>query len=44
MQSTLLVEGTDDVGLEGTGAFAWDGLSGGFAQLIIYAHWAVHVW
>lgn len=44
MQSTLLVEGTDDVGLEGKGAFAWDGLSGVFAQLITYAHWAVHVW
>lgn len=35
MQSTLLVEGTDDVGLEGKGAFAWDRLSGVFAQLII---------
>lgn len=44
MQSTLPVEGTDDVGLEGRAAFAWDGLSGGFAQLIIYTHGAVQGW
>lgn len=44
MQSTLLVERTDDRGLEGKGAFARDGLSGVFAQLIINAHWALHVW
>lgn len=44
MQSTLPLEGTDDVGLEGKGVFAWDGLSGVFAQLIIYAQWAVQGW
>lgn len=44
MQSTLPVEGTDDVGLEAKGAFAWHGLSSVSALLIIYAHWAVHVW
>lgn len=44
MQSTLPVEGTDDAGLEGRGAFAWDGLSGGFVQLITYTHWAVWGW
>lgn len=44
MQSALPVEGTDDAGLEVRGAFAWDGLSGGFVQLITYTHWAVWGW